>query len=187
MNHIMVDLETLGTSPNSVILTIGAIRFNPIGEISDNLEDSDTFYRRVEIESFANLDLNHQIDDATVEWWSKQEASVQEEAFAEADRFPIDEVLQDFHRWVRTPDAIWGNGYGFDMTILQHFYRELKRGWGWNYWQERDSRTLFALCPDYERPKISKHHALWDCWAQIVAVQECYRRLNLVEDKRKVA
>ncbi len=28
-NHIMIDLETIGTRPGSAILTIGAVRFDP--------------------------------------------------------------------------------------------------------------------------------------------------------------
>ena len=66
-NHIMVDLETLGTKPNSLMLTIGAIRFNPFADDTNNpMETMDTFYRRVSFESFEGLD--HVIDDATLEW-----------------------------------------------------------------------------------------------------------------------
>ena len=33
MSHIMLDLETLGTVSNSIILTIGAIKFDPLTDI----------------------------------------------------------------------------------------------------------------------------------------------------------
>ena len=31
-NDIMIDIESLDTTPNSVILTIGAVRFDPKGQ-----------------------------------------------------------------------------------------------------------------------------------------------------------
>lgn len=179
-NHIMVDLETLGTKPNSLMLTIGAIRFNPWKNDRDtDMNDMDTFYRRVSFESFDGLD--HVIDDATLEWWASQAEEIRAEAFAEEDRHDIRDVLADFHKWCGGVDAIWANGTGFDLNILEHFSRELKRGVAWNYWQTRDARTLYALAPGLERPKGAAHHALWDCWSQLVGVQGAFRALNITK------
>ena len=163
-NHIMVDLETLGTKPNSLMLTIGAIRFDPFAD---------------DHESFEGLD--HVIDDATLEWWGKQDESVRAEAFAEDDRHDIRDVLKDFHKWCGGVDAIWANGTGFDLNILEHFSRELKRGVAWNYWQARDARTLYALVPGLDRPQGAAHHALWDCWSQLVGVQRAFKALGINE------
>lgn len=179
-NHVMVDLETLGTKPNSLMLTIGAVRFNPWADDNLNpLEKMDTFYRRVSLESFEGLD--HVIDDDTLAWWSQQGDSVREEAFAESDRHNIQDVLADLHRWCGGIDAIWANGTGFDLNILEHFSRELKRGVAWKYWQARDARTLYALVPGLERPKGAAHHALWDCWSQVVGVQRAFKALGINE------
>lgn len=179
-NHVMVDLETLGTKPNSVMLTIGAVRFNPWWDDTDrDLDNMDTFYRRVSLEGYEGLD--HQIDDATLQWWSQQNDEVREEAFAEDDRHDIRNVLSDFHRWCGGIDAIWANGTGFDLNILEHFSRELKRGVAWKYWQARDARTLYALVPGLERPKGAAHHALWDCWSQIIGVQRAFKTLGIKE------
>ena len=74
--HLMVDLETLATSPDAVILTIGAVTFDPASnKIFDKL------YYRVDVESCDRLGMT--VNDDTVEWWSKQAADVQTEAFAE--------------------------------------------------------------------------------------------------------
>jgi len=179
-NHVMVDLETLGTKPNSLMLTIGAIRFNPFADDTDNpMETMDTFYRRVSFESFEGLD--HVIDDATLAWWGNQNEEVRAEAFAEDDRHSIQDVLRDFHKWCGGIDAIWANGTGFDLNILEHFSRELKRGVAWNYWQARDARTLYALVPGLERPQGAAHHALWDCWSQLVGVQRAFKALGINE------
>jgi len=180
-NHVMVDLETLGTKPNSLMLTIGAVRFNPWADDSvlNGPNKMDSFYRRLSFESFEGTD--HVIDDATLEWWSKQSEEVRAEAFAEEDRQPLAEVLRDFHKWCGGVDAIWANGTGFDLNILEHFSRELKRGVAWNYWQARDARTLYALVPGLERPRTAAHHALWDCWSQVVGVQRAFSSLGINE------
>ena len=182
-NQVMIDLETLGTKPNSVMLTIGALRFNPWGDDSEKqLTEMDTFYRRVEVESYEGLD--HNIDDATLEWWGNQNEKVRAEAFAEDDRHPLSDVLADLYKWCGGLNAIWANGTGFDLNIVEHFSRELIRGVAWNYWQARDARTLYALCPGLERPKGNAlHHALWDCWSQAVGVQRVFKQLDIKEFK----
>lgn len=63
-NRIMVDLETLGTAPGSVILSIGAVRF----DVEEGLLDE--FYVNIDVESSQRLGLT--IDGATVMWWMKQ-------------------------------------------------------------------------------------------------------------------
>ena len=176
----MIDLETLGTRPNALMLTIGAIRFDPFADNANTpLDKMDTFYRRVSLESFDTLD--HTVDDATLEWWGKQADDVREEAFAEEDRQPIDKVLLDFYRWVGTVDNIWANGSGFDCSIIEHFCREVKQGIPWDYWKVRDARTIYALAPNVERPTGAAHHAVWDCWAQIVRLQRTFKQLGITQ------
>ena len=64
MSRIMVDLETLGTAPGSVILSIGAVRF----DVEKGLLDE--FYVNIDVESSQRLGLT--IDGDTVMWWLKQ-------------------------------------------------------------------------------------------------------------------
>ena len=56
MSEIMIDIETLGISPNSVVMTIGAIKFNRIDDIK-SIEYMDSFYCRVSKESCLKLGL----------------------------------------------------------------------------------------------------------------------------------
>jgi len=51
----------------------------------------------------------------------------------------------------------------------------------WNYWQLKDTRTLFDLGHDPEMPQGSKHDALQDAIRQAVGVQNIYRKLNIKE------
>jgi hypothetical protein len=49
----------------------------------------------------------------------------------------------------------------------------------WNFWQLRDTRTLFDLGVDPDMPKGSKHDALQDAIRQAVGVQNCYAKLKI--------
>jgi hypothetical protein len=57
-------------------------------------------------------------------------------------------------------------------------------GWPtpWQFWQIRDSRTLFGVHGDpREKNKAGLHNALEDCISQAQGVQEIYRSLRLTK------
>lgn len=182
-SHIMLDIETLATGPNAVMLTIGAIRFDPFADDTNSYNGDiitmDTFYRRVDPESFTWPEAH--IDDGTLEWWSKQSPEVREEAFTEIDRHDVRAVMQDLFKWMNQGyHSVWANGPAFDIVILETINKHIERGNPWKYWQVKDARTVYGLI-EHERPNPRLHHALWDCWSQIVALQSCFRNLNLTQ------
>lgn len=169
--HLMVDLETLATSPDAAILTIGAVLFDPYStRIYDKL------YMRVDLDSVTALGMK--IDDATIEWWSKQSAAAQEEAFGEDNRIPIEEAIEKFHKFAWNSEAFWSHGSIFDINILDTYYRKLSKAPPWNYWQIRDTRTVFDLGFDPELPKVTAHNALEDANAQAIGVQTIMRKIG---------
>ena len=178
--HVMVDLETLSTKPNAVILTFAAMKFNPCNDARKETKErifksKHSFYRRIDLESCAVL--GQAIDDHTIDWWAEQDDIIREEAFAEDDRHSIETVLTDFHKWCFGAKAFWSNGSIFDIMIIEDYNRKLSRGNPWKFWEIRDCRTIYALA-DPEMPEASKHHALMDCWRQVVGIQNCYRKLT---------
>ena len=176
MSHIMLDLETLGTQSNSVILTIGAIKFDPETEIPP-LKRCDTFYKRITISSCKDAGLV--TEETTIKWWNSQEASVREEAISNQDRLPLGQVLQEFTKWFGKSVKIWGHGDDFDCVILSNAYQACNLTPPWKFWNTRDTRTLFDIAgvnlKDYCQDNI--HHALHDSYRQILAVQESFKKL----------
>jgi hypothetical protein len=61
----------------------------------------------------------------------------------------------------------------------QNIYQQLKKPLPWNYWQIRDTRTLFDIGIDPNMPKENKHDALQDAIRQAAGVQNVYAKLNL--------
>jgi len=169
--HLMVDLETLATTPNATILSIGAVTFDPN---SDDIYD--TFYQRVDLDSFEGLDSF--IDDNTIEWWSRQDKAAQEEAFNPEGRVDVRTVLDEFAVFCRGSSKFWSHGSTFDIIILEHYFRQIGQSYPWKFWEVRDTRTLFDLGFDPEMPQANKHHALEDAVRQTIGVQTMFRKLG---------
>ena len=170
--HLMVDLETMAVSPNAVVLTLGAVHFNPWGNgygeklyMRINIDDQDKFGREV--------------DPNTLEWWSKQDPVVMEEAFSDDNRVSLVEAVDRFHKFAWGCDAFWSHGATFDLVIIESIYKQLGKPLPWQFWQLRDTRTIFDLGFDPDMPKGGKHDALQDAIRQAVGVQNVYTKLKI--------
>jgi len=170
--HLMVDLETMAVTPRAVVLTLGAVHFNPYG-----MGYSDKLYLRFDLDD-QDL-LNREIDPNTLDWWSKQDPKVMEEAFSPDDRVPLKDAMDQFHKFAWGCDAFWAHGSLFDIAILEDIYRQIQKPVPWQYWQIRDTRTIFDLGWDPDMPQASKHDALQDAIRQAAGVQNIYSKLKI--------
>jgi hypothetical protein len=176
----MIDLETLGVEPNSVVMTLGAIKFNPF---SDE-EPHSPLYLRGDVQEQSDK-LGRSIDENTLAWWSKQSQQIQDEAFGDHDRVTTDDLTKQLNKWCVGLDYIWCQGPTFDFVILQDLYKNIGKPVPWNYWQIRDSRTLFAMMPQDPRKQIQEqlHNALADCYYQAKCVQQSYKHFGVTSGR----
>ena len=86
MKDVIIDIETLSTLPNAIILTIGAIKFNRFEKLKE-FDDYETLYIRIDIKSCQNVGLTSDI--STIKWWKEQNKDVRYEAFNHPDRKSI--------------------------------------------------------------------------------------------------
>lgn len=175
LTDLMVDLETLATSPDAAILTIGAVKFDPFGRDIEEPQ-MESFYVRVDLDSCHDIGLV--TNDDTIAWWGQQEASVQEEAFGEDNRLPIKEALDQLYKFAWGTKRVWANGSVFDIPILETAFKRVNKAIPWQYWQVRDCRTAYDLGINPKRPPVTKHHALEDAWNQAVGIQNVYNTLR---------
>ena len=73
--HAMIDIETLGTEPDSVVLSVGAVKFDPFTLTDPHAK---TLWRP-EIDAQSNA--GRSVLDDTLQWWAKQPQHIQDEAF----------------------------------------------------------------------------------------------------------
>lgn len=172
---VMLDLETLSTRPESVILTIGAVKFDPWGE---EVDAESGLYMRVDVDE--QLAMDRHVLESTVEWWGKQDEAVREEALGESNRESLDTMTRALNKFLVGVENIWCQGPAFDIVILENLYRQLSKPTPWQFWQIRDSRTLFGVHGDpREKGRTAAHNALMDCYYQARGVQDIYQRAGV--------
>ena len=173
---IMLDLETLATSPDSVILTFGAVKFNPFDQ---DVEMNQGLYFRINVDE--QIALGRHVDDGTVAWWGNQTDEVREEALGEHDRISLEEFTKELNKFVVGVDRIWAQGPVFDIVILENLYRQLQKPTPWPYYLIRDSRTLLKALGDTRKSGALLHNALADCVSQAQAIQHAVKKYNLTQ------
>ncbi|CDO13992.1 3'-5' exoribonuclease [Klebsiella pneumoniae] len=181
--HVMVDLETMGKKHNAPIVAIGAVVFDPAtGSIGES------FYKVVCLESSVNWGAV--IDPSTVIWWLKQSSEARS-AIVNDDAIPLQDALLQFREFVSDNVAggskkaqVWGNGASFDNSILRSSYDCIAEDYPWEYWNDRDVRTMVELGQAISfDPKTtipfegSRHKALADAIHQARYVSAIWQRI----------
>ena len=172
---VMIDMETLDVLPTATVLTIGAVKFDPFGD-DVNEPNCDKFYVKVDVDSCDRLGCT--VSPDTVEWWAKQSQEAQEEAFSPDGRVSIEEAMNQLYKFCWGAKRVWSHGAGFDVVICEYLFRKIGKATPWSFWEVRDTRTIFDLGIDPQRPPVLKHHALEDAWNQAVGVQNVFKALR---------
>jgi len=74
-SHYMIDIETMGTRPNSHILSIACLKFNPMGDPEAGPRDNNAIpivWERWDITPQSCREYGLEIDPDTVLWWFQQ-------------------------------------------------------------------------------------------------------------------
>lgn len=154
----VVDIETLGTHPDSAIISIGAVLNLPDGE--QRTFDSGP------IDLTEQLLAGAHIDQKTVQWWMEQ--SDEARKYFDAPSIQLKHalnLLDEFLNSQETQTDIWAQGPQFDQIVLESAYRRHGLLIPWKYNQWRDVRTLKSFFPDVSftrSPQHIAHNALHD-------------------------
>lgn len=177
-HHVMLDLETLGTSAGCVILSIGACVFNPY---ETTITEIGQFFRTIKLED--SIKLGFRVDASTLDWWLSHPKETYKSNRTGATE--LKPVLDAFSFWFPDNACVWGQGASFDQPILTAAYEKFDALSPWDFRNVRDTRTLFALCeekgigyPEREKFAVGQYHnALDDAITQAKQVQWCYHKL----------
>jgi len=179
-NDIMIDIESLNTTPNCVILTIGAVRFDPKGsgvverlELRPTIEDQTGIYGRT-------------INEDTLRWWGEQSPEAIEEAMGDWGREPFDVCMEKLYKFCWNRRAVWSNGAGFDCVVMEDAWRQVSdkpNPIPWPFWSVRDTRTLYEVAGVKLKDggHVTSHKAVEDAERQAIVVQKAYTKLIKAE------
>lgn len=185
MHDVMIDIEALSTQLGAVVLSIGAVIFDPH---SDRIGQSFA----IRLPAQEQIDRGALVDVDTIQWWMDQSLEARQAAFQGPCAHSVAQGLGKFSRFLQRIPAerlrLWSNGPSFDSAQLQLLYARFREplgagnGWPVRYNADRDCRTLFELAyPQGGIPIEDEgvaHNALDDAVGQARAVQACVRKLR---------
>lgn len=184
MNHIMLDLETLDTASSAVVISIGAVAFDPYTNAL-----GDKFYVEMTEDIAGQQKKGRTISGDTVRWWMQQDV-LAKRVFSVpppdgVKRVNTFEALSRFDLFVERNGGkdvcVWGNGADFDNVILGSLYDSFGLRKPWSYSRNRCYRTMknLGIGPRSPQIRVGVHHtALGDAITQAVHLQEIFACLK---------
>lgn len=175
--HIMIDLETLGTSENAHILSIGMVAF-----------DRDEIVKTLYLNVSPDGQEHRHVDGNTARWWMTQSDAARA-ALNEPGPMRAYRVAQEVAIFIAgmQTDAIWAYPASFDLPILHSFLRQFGEHKCMDRRKQRCARTTLALADvsiDSYRAAGTHHNALDDATAQVAALREALRVLAFNWEKQ---
>jgi hypothetical protein len=176
--HVMIDTETLGRTPGSVVRSVAAVEFDP--------QTGETGRQKVwKIDLTDSIRYSFKVEASTLKWWMMQSDEARRE-FVEGAETPLEDFLEDFMQFIAATDegndfTLWCLQLDFDVAMLRsmyswynlNVYRCDEEVLPWNFRKVRDVRPYMdaldnaGLLP----PKVADRHTpLADCLAQINCV-----------------
>lgn len=177
IQNFMVDVETIGTSPNCIVLSAAFCTFDMDGdsfkslfECSFNLSDQ--------------IAKNRLIEPDTLVWWLREDSELLRTLLRNSLQYQ--ESLKDtllninafFERNIDNKSwYVWSKGAKFDLPILESLYNDFNVDFPWkNKRNERCARTYMSLDSNECIQNTHKHNPFEDCLVQIKSVQNIYKK-----------
>jgi hypothetical protein len=199
--NIMVDIETLGTNEDSVILQIGAVAFDVYNE--KEAEPFEGWFLTDLLVSDQIRTYKRTVDNETLIWWMDSVGPKARTSVLERDGFnglvcSTYNALEDFNTFVsmhkdeigtsNTGNFIWSNSPSFDLAIIKNAMRQCDIKPVWNHWDERDVRTMDHLNKTLKLGLNKKiegvaHNALDDAKGQAIYVMQITDKLQQIKSK----
>ena len=177
---LMLDIETLGTRPGCVILSIGAILYD-----MSNMEGFSNF--AVNLSVVDQMVAGFTVDPSTLTFWRDQPADALEASTISA--VPPAMALEQFCKWVEwdtksNPFEVVTRGTDFDIPILRHALEHFGMKLPWHHRTPRDLRTILSTLGFDESTVVRSendvgHSAIGDCRHQlrVLAAARANRRV----------
>lgn len=169
--HVMIDTETLGRTPGSVVRSVAAVEFDP--------QTGETGRQKVwKIDLTDSMRYGFKVESSTLKWWMMQSDEARRE-FVEGAETPLVDFLEDFMQFIAATDeekdfTLWCLQLDFDVAMLRTMYSWYNLNvhgcdeevLPWNFRKVRDVRPYMdaldsaGLLP----PKVADRHTpLADC------------------------
>lgn len=183
---LMIDVETLGLEPRSVVREIGAVAFSAKADTFEPVGIS------IMLDPQEQIDFGRTVRWETIQFWLHQ-PPLARKMFA-GD--PLGErgdslnagLTKLFDFWeenfvvkgdetLDTCERVWAHGPQFDLVMVESLIHDVAGRPPWKYRSARDTRTLADMVADVDKPEPEiEHSGLHDALAQAEWVWKMYQR-----------
>lgn len=179
MNDLMIDIETLGTKPGCVILSISAVVFD-----LKTGNTQDIFHQN--ISAYDSVKQGLKIDTETFMWWMEQSKEAQNKVVELRNQMKLRNTIISFCRFIYNNTSkdvkVWGNSARFDLGILEAAFNLFDIETPWKHYNELDVRTLISFAPEIKAATKFEgipHYGIDDCKHQIKYCTAIYQKLKI--------
>lgn len=179
--HVMVDIETWGTGPAAIPISIGAVKFYPNEK---PFGWGEQFYTAIDPLSCAMVGL--QVDMGTIMFWMDKKQRVALDEWLDQPKVDIHNALAGFAQWYGDKEfPTWSRGPDFDAVILNTAFKVIGMERPWGHQKNRDVRSIQGLmdwswkAPGFEEAAGHKHNALADAIKQTWMIKGVIEALGL--------
>ena len=173
--HVMIDTETLGRTPGSVIRSVAAVEFDP--------ETGETGRQKVwKIDLTDSIRYGFKVEASTLKWWLVQSEEARRD-FVNGPETLLQDFMEDFVDFLALVNdgddfTLWCLQLDFDVALLRSYYSWYnlnvhgcdERVLPWNFRKVRDVRPYMDALSAAELlpPKVADRHTpMGDCLAQV--------------------
>lgn len=152
LTHLMIDIETLATEPNSAVLSIACVPF--VFETHTLFKDliPSGFLVKFNIEEQIK-NFYRSVDDSTIKWWKKQPKTVfdsmvrpsKNDVSLKDGLLLLNDFISNIQDYEFNRSYVWSRGIHFDFPILKSLYQASKINYPFNDWRVRDVRTAIDI------------------------------------------
>jgi hypothetical protein len=176
--NLMIDFETLGNRPTTIVVSLGACMFN-----AEGIHAKELYYFDIQ----EQVDAGRTFRASTLAWWMKQSDAARQVFWdAERERLNMLDFFNSFELWIdqvledhlegRDELKVWGNGADFDNAILADLYYKMSPNGEddlpWKFWNGRCFRMFNTMTNIKKKHRMSgaAHNALDDAVYQAECV-----------------
>lgn len=185
LKHVMIDCETLGLTPGSIVRTVSLVEFEPMtGKTGRqqtwtiNLQDS--------------IKAGFRIEAGTLKWWMmKSEEARKAFVATPEEETSLVSFVGEFVEWFKQYNGkvvLWNLQVDFDTALispyLAYYYMYIMRNDSyelpWNRKLRVDVRPFMEIYRALHTDIKTPHTSIDDCMLQIEAVAEVFKKNNEV-------
>lgn len=177
-----MDIETLGTAPGSVVVSIGLVRFNPQLDRVQAAEELTPGSLKVVLNLQESLDEDFKISASTFKWWLGQSKEAQKATFDHPEVYDLVEGLVAVAEYFKKGDKVWGNGASFDIPLVEAYFNKFRSVLPWGYSRVRCYRTLREM-NDYDASLVPNNLLAHDCVADAIYQAQVTQAIAIANPK----